>query len=99
MVKLIALYRKPADIGVFEKHYFEVHIPLVEKIPNLLKTEVSKLKGFSGPDYKYYMIAEMYFEDIDKFNEGMASPEGKASGKDLMSFAKDIVEMSVAEVL
>ena len=38
MVKLIALYRKPADIGVFEKHYFEVHIPLVEKIPNLLKT-------------------------------------------------------------
>ncbi len=99
MVKLIALYRKPADIEVFEKHYFEVHIPLVEKIPNLLKAEVSKLKGFAGPEYKYYMIAEMYFENMDKLNEGMASPEGKASGRDLMGFAKDIVEMSVAEVL
>ncbi|MFI5144075.1 MAG: EthD family reductase [Ignavibacteria bacterium] len=98
MVKLIALYRKPADTEMFEKHYFEVHLPLVNRIPNLLKAEVSRLKGFAGQENKYYLMAEMYFEDIDKMNEGMASPEGKATGKDLMSFAKDIVEMTIGDV-
>ncbi|HTY59266.1 MAG TPA: EthD family reductase, partial [Bacteroidota bacterium] len=29
MTKLIALYRKPSDPAEFDKHYFEVHIPLV----------------------------------------------------------------------
>jgi uncharacterized protein (TIGR02118 family) len=98
MVKLIALYRRPADIEMFEKHYFEVHIPLVNKIPNLIKAEVSRLTGFAGQENKYYLMAEMYFEDIDKMNEGMASPEGKATGKDLISFAKDIVEMTIGDI-
>ena len=31
MVKLIALYKKPDDVSAFDKHYNEVHIPLVEK--------------------------------------------------------------------
>ena len=99
MVKLIALYRKPADIEQFEKHYFEVHMPLVAKIPGLLKSEVARLKGLPGQDSKYYMITEMYFEDLDSFNAGMASPEGKASGKDLMGFARDYVDMLVGDVV
>ena len=44
MIKLIALYKKPADadaIEAFEKHYFENHMPLVAKIPGLIKSEVS----------------------------------------------------------
>lgn len=98
MVKLIALYRKPADIEQFEKHYFEVHMPLVAKIPGLLKSEVARLKGLPGQDSKYYMITEMYFDNIDSFNAGMASPEGKATGKDLMSFARDYVDMLIGEV-
>ncbi len=99
MVKLIALYRKPADIEQFEKHYFEVHMPLVAKIPGLLKSEVARLKGLPGQDSKYYMITEMYFKDMDSFNAGMAAPEGKASGKDLMGFARDYVDMLIGDVV
>lgn len=99
MVKLIALYRKPADIEQFEKHYFEVHMPLVAKIPGLLKSEVARLKGLPGQDSKYYMITEMYFKDMDSFNAGMATPEGKASGKDLMGFARDYVDMLIGDVV
>jgi uncharacterized protein (TIGR02118 family) len=98
MVKLIALYRKPADIEAFEQHYFEVHMPLVAKIPGLLKSEVTRLKGFPGQDSKYYLMAEMYYENMDMMNAGMASPEGKASGKDLMSFARDYVDLVIGEV-
>ena len=98
MVKLIALYKKPDNIEEFEKHYFEIHMPLVAKIPGLIKSEVAKLNGLGGQDTKYYMIAEMYFENMDKLNEGMASPEGKASGRDLMGFAQKYVEMTIGEI-
>ena len=98
MVKLIALYKTPADIVQFEKHYFEVHMPLVEKIPGLLKSELSKLSGLPGQESKFYMMAEMYFDNMDRLNEGMASPEGKAAGRDLMSFAKEYVVMMYGEV-
>ena len=98
MVKLIALYKTPADIVQFEKHYFEVHMPLVEKIPGLLKSELSKLSGLPSQESKFYMMAEMYFDNMDRLNEGMASPEGKAAGRDLMSFAKEYVVMMYGEV-
>lgn len=98
MVKLIAMYKTPSDITEFEKHYYEIHMPLIEKMPGLLRTEVSKISGMPGQESKYHMMAEMYFENMDKLNESMASPEGKAAGKDLMSFAKDYVIMMFGEV-
>jgi uncharacterized protein (TIGR02118 family) len=98
MVKLIAMYKTPADIEEFEKHYFEIHMPLIEKMPGLLKSEAAKISGMPGQESKYYMMAEMYFESMDKLNESMASPEGKAAGKDLMGFAKDYVIMMFGEV-
>ncbi len=98
MVKLVALYKTPADIEDFESQYFGTHMPLVSKIPGLLKTEVSKLSGLPGQDSKYFMMAEMYFEDMDKLNEGMASAEGKAAARNLMSFAKEYVIMFYGDV-
>jgi hypothetical protein len=40
----------------------------------------------------------MYYENMDSLNAGMGSPEGKAAGRDLMSFAKDYVEMMFGEM-
>lgn len=97
MTKLVALYKTPADKELFDKKYFEEHIPLVEKMPGLKKTEITRLKSL-GSDEKYYMQAEMYFDDSDSLNESMASPEGKAAASNLMSFAKDIVIMMIGEV-
>lgn len=92
------MYKTPADIEEFEKHYFEVHMPLIEKMPGLVKSEVAKISGMPGQESKYYMMAEMYFENMDKLNESMASPEGKAAGRDLMGFAKDYVIMMFGDV-
>jgi uncharacterized protein (TIGR02118 family) len=101
MIKLIALYKKPADqeqLDEFNKHYFEIHMPLVLKTPGLLKSEVATSTGSPGMDTKYHLICEMYYENMDTFNSGMATPEGKAAFKDLMSFAKRYVEMFTSEV-
>jgi uncharacterized protein (TIGR02118 family) len=98
MIKLIALYTKPADIEDFEKHYFDIHMPLIAKIPGLIKTELARISGLPGLDNKYHLMAEMYFEDMDKLNAGMGSPEGKAAARDLMSFAKDYVSMFYGDI-
>jgi uncharacterized protein (TIGR02118 family) len=98
MVKLIALYKTPAEIEEFEKQYFETYTPLVEKIPGLLKSEVAKLSGLQGQESTFYMMTEMYFEDMDRLNEAMASAEGKAAGRNLMNFAKDYAVMFYGEV-
>jgi uncharacterized protein (TIGR02118 family) len=99
MVKFVALYKTPQDREEFEKHYFDVHVPLVAKIPGLIKTEITRLSGFPGMDSKFFLMAEMYFETMDKLNEGMASIEGRAAGKDLIGFAKDYVVLMNGEVI
>jgi uncharacterized protein (TIGR02118 family) len=81
MIKLVALYKTPEDKEFFDKHYSEVHMPLVAKIPGLVKSEISKLKALPGAESSYYMITEMYYKDMDSFNAAMASPEGKATAK------------------
>lgn len=98
MIKLVALYKTPEDKEFFDKHYTEVHMPMVAKIPGLIKSEVSKLKALPGTESSYYMITEMYYEDMDSFNAAMASPEGKATAKDLANFARNNVEFYIGKL-
>ena len=98
MIKLIALYKKPADIPAFEKHYYDIHIPLIKKIPGLRKLELTAITGAPIGEVKYHLMAEMYYDSVDAMNAANASPEGKASARDLMSFASDIVILFFGEV-
>ena len=98
MVKFVALYKKPADIEAFEKHYQEIHTPLARKIPGLKKLEVSHMTGSPGGEPKFYMIAELYFENKDAMMAALNSDEGKAAAKDVMSFAGDLIHMMFATV-
>jgi uncharacterized protein (TIGR02118 family) len=97
MVKLIALYKKPADVEAFEQHYTQIHIPLIEKIPGIRKTEWSRITASPTGEAPYYMIYEMYFDNMDAYKMAMKSEENKAAGKDLMSFAKEVVTLMVAD--
>jgi len=97
MVKFIALYKKPANTAEFDKRYFDEHLPLANKIPGLKRCEVSHIVGSPMGESEYYLMAELYFENMDALKAGMGSPEGKAAGKDVMMFAKDIVTFMFAE--
>lgn len=98
MVKLIALYRKPADVQEFDKHYEQIHTPLVLKMPGLRKLEVTRITGAPIGESTYHLMVEMYFDSVDGMNAANASPEGKATAKDLMSFAADVVALFYGEV-
>ncbi|HEX2494593.1 MAG TPA: EthD family reductase [Steroidobacter sp.] len=94
MYKLVALYTQPADPAAFEKHYREVHRPLVERIPGLAKVVVNRgVEPPRGGAPAYYLMGEMHFADEAMFKAAMASPEMAAAGKDLRNFAPGIVTL------
>jgi len=41
MAKMTVIYQTPKDISAFEKHYFDVHIPLAKQLPGLIKYEIN----------------------------------------------------------
>jgi uncharacterized protein (TIGR02118 family) len=61
--------------------------------------EVAKVYGGPAGESDLHLIAEMYFESREALMEAMKSPEGKAAGKDVMSFAGNIISMHFAEVV
>jgi len=98
MIKMIALYKHPQDKEKFDEYYFNTHGPLTEKIPGLVKMDVTKITGSPmGGEGKYYMMAEMYYEDMASFKAAMKTEEAKASGKDAMSFAGDLITLMIGE--
>lgn len=98
MIKLIALYKTPSDQAAFDSHYSNVHTPLVKKIPGLRKLEVARITGAPIGETQYCLMAEMYFDDQDSMQRSLATPEGKATARDLAGFAGSIVTMFYAEV-
>ena len=98
MVKLIALYKKPDDAAAFDKHYSEVHTPIVKKLPGLRQLEISKITGSAIGETPNYLLCEMYFDSKEALDAALASPAGRAAGKDLMGFAAKYVTLMYADV-
>lgn len=98
MVKLIALYRMPDNREEFDKHYREVHTPLVKAMPGLRRMEIARITGSVIGEPAHYLVTEMYFDSKDALDAALASPAGRAAGKDLMTFAAKTVTLFHAEV-
>lgn len=97
MVKLIALYKQPEDPKQFDEHYYNVHTPLTKKIPGLRDMKITKIVGSPMGKSEYYLLCEMIYDDHESLTRAMKTDEGKASGKDVMQFAGDIVSLMIGE--
>jgi uncharacterized protein (TIGR02118 family) len=83
MARMIAIYKTPKDIEAFDKHYFEVHIPLAKKLPGLIKYDVGKRPIISPTGHSdVYCIGTLYFDSLDAIKTAFASPEGEACAAD-----------------
>lgn len=98
MVKVLALYKKPKDAAEFDRKYNEEHLPLALKMPGLRKLEINKVTESPMGEPDVFMVAELSFDTMEAAKTAMSSPEGKAAGKNIMSFAGDIVHLVYAEV-
>jgi len=90
MAQMVVIYQTPNNVEAFDRHYFEIHVPLAKKIPGLRKYEVSH-----GPiatpvgTSDVYLIGTLHFDDLAAIKEAFASPEGQAAGADRRLFAPD----------
>jgi len=90
MARMVVIYRTPKDVEAFNRHYFDIHIPLAKKLPGLRKYEVSHgpvamLAGSAD----VYLIGTVYFDDFETMKKAFASPEGQACAADRRIYAPD----------
>ncbi len=98
MIKLVALFTHPPDREAFERHYAGTHMPLVRKMPGLKRVEIARVTGAPRGESPYFLVCEMYWENAEAMNASLASPEGRAVGRDSRDFASDLLTMHIAEV-
>ena len=97
MKKLLALYKAPADPEAFMRYYEDVHVGLVDKIPGLLKLEITRISRTLIGEPGNFLLAEMSFADPASFKAAMGSPENAAVGADLANFAEGLVTVMIGE--
>jgi uncharacterized protein (TIGR02118 family) len=96
MAKLIALYRKPADVAAFDKYYFTTHLKIAKKVPGLRRYEVNAGPiGTPQGESPYHVAAILHFDSMAAIQQALGTPEGQATAADLANFAQAGVELLV----
>jgi uncharacterized protein (TIGR02118 family) len=99
-VKLTVVYGTPDDKDSFDKHYADVHLPIVQRWPGLQRAEVARVSGGPmGTASPYHWIAELYFDDEAALNEALGSPAGAEAGKDFGAIAPPGSFMTVSTIV
>ena len=90
MARMIVIYKTPIDKDAFDRHYFDVHIPLAKKLPGLIKYDISKspIMSTTGND-EAYLIGTLHFDSLDDIKKAFASPQGKACAADRRILVED----------
>ena len=68
------------DPDAFDRHYFDIHMPMVRQLPGLLRAETGRLvNALDGGAQSFYRVAELYFPDEAAMDAGLASDAWKAT--------------------
>ncbi|MGZ9719374.1 EthD family reductase [Rhizobium miluonense] len=90
MAQMVVIYRTPKDTEAFDRHYFDIHVPLAKKLPGLRSYDVSHgpiATPAGSPDV--YRIGTLHFDDLAAIKTAFASPEGQAAAADRRIYAPD----------
>lgn len=88
MHKVIALYDTPPNPEAFRKHYEEVHIPLLAKMPGVVRMNYTfDIKRPNG-DPSFFCIYEAYFETEADMIAGRQTVEGQATIADMANYER-----------
>jgi|SRR5579859_1526316 len=99
MIQLTVMYGQPQDPAAFDRHYQETHAALAQKIPGLKGFAITRSASLNPQEASpYYVIANLYFENMAAFQAGLQSPEGQAAANDLQNFASGGATLVVGEV-
>ena len=88
MAQMIVIYRTPKNPAAFDRHYFEVHVPLARQLPGLRQLETSR-----GPVISLYGASEvhsvvsLHFDSLSDINAAFMSEYGRACAADRAQLA------------
>ena len=96
MVKIVSLWnlRPGVTPEEFERHYLEVHVPLVKQLPGLKKYTLSKVRSSKTRKVPFYRMVHLCWEDIEAIRRMTSSPEDSKVASDEGFFLKvtDLIE-------
>ena len=93
---MTVIYKTPKDIGFFERHYFEVHVPLAKQLPGIIKYEISDGPIASATGHSdTYRIANLYFDSMKAMKEAFDSEIGKKCAADRKIFAPNNEDVQI----
>ena len=97
-MQTVILYGVPADPEAFDRHYKEVHTPLVLAMPHLLAFSTSRgpIAAFGGGPY--HLAATMRFTDHAAMTASQQSAQGLAAAADVPNFASGGMTALVMQV-
>jgi len=99
MMKVTVLYGQPTNPNEFEKYYRDKHLPLVAKMKDVARAELTKfVTGPDGGKPAFYRMAELYFTTQAQMGQTLGSPEGQAAVADIPNFATGGVTMVIGSV-
>ena len=88
MAQMIVIYKTPKNPAAFDRHYFEVHIPLARQLPGLRKLETNR-----GPIISLYgasdvhLVATLHFDSLSDITAAFMSECGRACAADRQQLA------------
>lgn len=97
MVKMVLLFRPPANKNSFELRYTR-NLSLLRKLPGVQGVQIGQVLGSPAGDAAYFRTVEIHFADFEALDAALVSPDGVAAGKDLMDYAGQVVEILFVEV-
>lgn len=98
MMKLTVLYGPPPDAAAFDQHYWDVHVPLAQAIPGVIRFEAGRVSTVDGSEPPYYLMAQLWFEDMATFGTAVGSPEGAAAAADMANLSSGGVTTLITEL-
>ena len=81
MAKIIVLFGRPKDPELFEKQYWEDHVPMAKQMPGLRKYTVHKVVSAPRGEPAYYQVVELEFDNMDSLRKAIESQAGRDSGR------------------
>ena len=96
--RLIVQYGQPTDPAAFDKHYRDVHVPLVQAVPGLVRFTVGHPRSLDPSTPAPYAVAELDFESAQAMGEALGTEAGKATAADVPLFASGGVSMASFDV-
>jgi len=93
MIKIISLMKRRDDLSLdeFRDWAFNVHPKLGMKIPGMRRYHMSCV--LEDADTPFDVISEFWFDDMEAYQAGFATPEGKAAGGDAAAHCSNRARM------